>query len=335
MERVGIKVVALCPVKNEEWIIDNFIRTTKIWADHIIIADQNSDDKTVEICKRYDDVTVIRNDSKELDEHYRQSILIDEARKKFVGYKIIMVALDADELLSYDFAKSSEWKEFLGNAPPGSVLLARGVNIFPNQKEYWDGGLIPFAYVDDGRPHTGGKIHSFRLPIYPDTNKFLSESIKILHLQYIDWNRMLSKHRWYLVIEWLENNAENFIYTERVYSHMHCIPFWKKRKLKDNWVHGYYNLGIDIFKYHVPQSYPWDLILQNYFNRNGASSLHHLNIWQGKFEGLINQKYFFKIVYMWTSKTNFLYHNFKVFRILLKISDMLIFKIAKRFACLS
>ncbi|GAG56902.1 unnamed protein product, partial [marine sediment metagenome] len=47
------KIICLTPVKNEAWILDNFIKCASLWADHIIIADQDSTDDARKIAKKY------------------------------------------------------------------------------------------------------------------------------------------------------------------------------------------------------------------------------------------------------------------------------------------
>jgi len=35
-------LICMTPVRNEAWILHAFLKATSLWADHIIIADQNS-----------------------------------------------------------------------------------------------------------------------------------------------------------------------------------------------------------------------------------------------------------------------------------------------------
>ena len=40
--------ICVTPVRNEAWIIDRFLAAAKTWADHVIVADQQSSDGTLE-----------------------------------------------------------------------------------------------------------------------------------------------------------------------------------------------------------------------------------------------------------------------------------------------
>jgi len=77
------KIVVITPVKSKAWILDRFLATTSHFADHIIIADQDSTDGSQEICKRYPKVILIRNDSSEYSEARRQTLLLDIQHANF------------------------------------------------------------------------------------------------------------------------------------------------------------------------------------------------------------------------------------------------------------
>jgi GTP:adenosylcobinamide-phosphate guanylyltransferase len=75
-----MKIIIASPVKNEEWILPSTLKNFSSFADHIILADQKSTDKTREICARFEKVTVIDNPFKGYTNEIRW-MLLDEARK--------------------------------------------------------------------------------------------------------------------------------------------------------------------------------------------------------------------------------------------------------------
>ncbi|MDR3287618.1 MAG: glycosyltransferase family 2 protein, partial [Prevotellaceae bacterium] len=83
------KLICLTPVRNEAWILNAFLQATSLWADHIIIADQTSIDGSLDIASQYPKVTVVKNDSADLDENYRMNLMYAEARK-IEGEKIFI-----------------------------------------------------------------------------------------------------------------------------------------------------------------------------------------------------------------------------------------------------
>src|SRR3989304_9881587 len=110
------KIICLTPVKNEAWILDNFIKCASLWADHIIIADQDSTDDSRKIANKYSNVKLINNPYKgEYNEREVRQVLIEEARK-LKGPRVL-ISLDADEVLSPDFMNSGEWQKVIFSKP--------------------------------------------------------------------------------------------------------------------------------------------------------------------------------------------------------------------------
>lgn len=75
-------IFCLMPVKNEEWIIERSLSSASIWADKIIVSDQGSTDRTVEIARRFPKVTLLDNSKlEEFNEQEMRAPLFAEARK--------------------------------------------------------------------------------------------------------------------------------------------------------------------------------------------------------------------------------------------------------------
>src|SRR5690606_17382571 len=106
--------------------------------------------------------TLLRNDSLEFDEPYRQKLLINEARK-LPGKKKIFITLDADEFISFNFLDSKEW-DMIKSSNPGTVFTLPWVNVLDQFKCWIPFGRKKFIYVDDGSNHQGAVIHSERIP---------------------------------------------------------------------------------------------------------------------------------------------------------------------------
>src|SRR5579859_3700235 len=123
MNHQEAQIIVLTPVKNEDWILKEFLAATSRFADCIIVADQNSNDRSPFICKDFEKVVLIKNDSRDFNESERQKILIDKARALFPNNKRILLGLDADEIVAYDgLAKIQAW-ERIKSLPPGTTLF--------------------------------------------------------------------------------------------------------------------------------------------------------------------------------------------------------------------
>ena len=106
------KIICLTPVKNESWILDIFLKSTSLWADYIIIADQFSTDNSRDIVRKYSKAILVENNNSAYDEAYRQRLLINEARK--IEGKKLFITLDADEIFTPDLFLSNEWESICG-----------------------------------------------------------------------------------------------------------------------------------------------------------------------------------------------------------------------------
>src|SRR5262245_56122736 len=112
-------IVCITPIKNEAWILERFLTCASVWADHIILADQNATDGSREIAHRFPKVRLLDNSAKSYNELERQQMLLAEARR--IPGPRLLLALDADEFLTANFHTSPEW-ETIRNAPAGTVI---------------------------------------------------------------------------------------------------------------------------------------------------------------------------------------------------------------------
>src|SRR5262249_16995374 len=271
-------LICLTPTRNEAWIIKQFLAAAKNWADHIVVADQGSTDGTFEELKSTPSVQVIINDSLVFDEAYRQSILLDRARQ-FEG-KRILIGLDADEALSANCLESKEWKQ-IADAEPGTILRFRWVNILPGFKEVWiPPGYNAFGFVDDGSDFTGWRIHSPRVPQPENAPVIDLDEIVVLHFQYVAWERMIAKHRWYQAWEHLKHQQKGPLEIFREYNHM--FGSWDKSEihpLQPDWLAGYERAGID---FRSLQSEPvswWDREIVQMLQNHGTKGFRRIAIW--------------------------------------------------------
>lgn len=269
-------MICLTPVKNEAWILDRFLRCASLWADRIIVADQGSDDDSVAIARRFPKVTLIENNSPTYDEGARQRLLLEAARR--IPGQRILIALDADEMLTANWSNSSEWSAMRA-ASPGTVIRFQWVNLRPDLETCWLGPRhMPLGLVDDNSEHVGGLIHSNRLPVAPKAPSFELGEIKVLHYQYTDWPRMESKQRWYQCWEQLRQPRRPAqIY--RQYHFMHAIPATQVLPVRTEWFDDYRRQGIDLTSTCREGSDAWDRQVLQMIQEHGPATFRRINIW--------------------------------------------------------
>ena len=275
------RVICMTPVRNEEWIIERFIRAASLWADDIIVADQMSSDKTRDILKQYSKVRIIDNSNKEFNENERQKFLINEARK--IPGKKLLVALDADEFLTGNSFGSEEWDKMIC-AEPGTLFTMDWPCISPDFKRYWmtDGGSSNvFAFMDDGTPHKGSEMHSIRVPVPDNAVNIHFSQIKVMHFQYTDWERMKSKNLWYQYYERINNPSKSVFEIYRTYHHMDVDHNYKE--IPEKWLNEYDKNGINLRNNDdKDKHYWWDDEVENFRIKYGEEYFKHIDFQDNK-----------------------------------------------------
>jgi hypothetical protein len=279
-------LVCMTPTRNEAWVIKRFLAAAKLWASHIIVADQGSSDGTLEELRRTPGVDVVINDS-DFDEVHRQRLLINRARQ--VTGKRLLLALDADEALSANCRASAEW-EAVKQAQPGTLLRLRWVNVLPGFKQAW----IPpeptvFGFIDDGTEHGGKKIHNQRVPSPPNAPVIDLQDVVVLHFQYLSWERMVSKHRWYQAWEYATHRQKGPLEIFRQYNHMKGS--WDQnelRPLKPEWLEGYDRAGVEFRSLKSEPVTWWDKEVLRMLREHGPEHFRRLAIWDKDWNSLAN-----------------------------------------------
>lgn len=309
-------IVCLTPVKNEAWILDRFLQCTSLWADHIIIADQGSDDGSRKIAQSYEKVILVDNPSTTFNEPERQKILLEKARS--IPGRRLLIALDADEIITANFMNSLEWNTVL-NSPQGTVIRFQWVNLRPDLRSCWlPSNELALGFMDnDNCKHRGRKIHSFRIPI-PENAPIISlRDIKLLHYQYTDWERMKSKHRWYQCWERLNQPSRKAVDIYRQYHHMYAVDKTEIYPLPREWLLGYEKKGIDMTSIHRQNIYWWDKQVLEWLAKHGSEKFKRESIWDVDWSNLSNKvnpsgsqidfkdprSHFYKYFHHWLRKT--------------------------------
>jgi len=270
-------IICLTPVRNEAWILDRFLKAASLWADYIIIADQMSTDGSREIAKKYPKVILIDNSLEAFNEPERQKLLIKEARK--INGQKLLITLDADEIFTPNVIDSEEWKQVL-TAAPGTIFKFQWANILPDFNTYWQSDFFPWGYMDDGFEHNQNeKIHTSRIPIPHGVKSIEIKTIKVMHFQYSNWERMQSKHRWYECYERITFPEKRPINIFRMYHHMYALPKEKIEVLPTKWIADYLKLKIDVHNNNISTLYWWDEKVMDYFDQYGIEYFKKLSIW--------------------------------------------------------
>jgi glycosyltransferase involved in cell wall biosynthesis len=269
-------VICIVPVKNEAWILGNFLTCAQKWADHIIVGDHNSDDGSGGIAQAFGCQVVPLHDPS-YDESIRRRVLIEEARR--ISQRALIISIDADEMLSANWSKSTEWS-LMRRSPPGTSFHFNWLELLPCLGRCVVYGMTA-AFVDDGTDYAGLRMHSPRIPCLAGPQIPLND-IKLLHYIAIDTKRMLSKHNWYKCLELLEHGERAWDMSIKYQDTTHKTYDAPVIPVQSDWLAGYDWLNdyrTDVNGSARDNVYWWDEEVLKYFDRHGVDKFRRLNIW--------------------------------------------------------
>ncbi len=283
-------IIVLVPVKNEAWILRTFLECASLWADYIIVADQLSEDGSRELAAAFPKVTVIDNLCGEYNEVERQRLLIAAARR-FPAPRLL-IAIDADEIVSANILDSPQWKAAL-QQPPGTVLDFAKLELYGSKKQYFlhsvedKNNWIPFGYIDDGAEHEGSILHTCRIPEGPDSPRFRLNDLVVLHLTRFNILRAESRDRWYRCFERISFPEKNILTMHRLYDWYDRLKgTFHIRETRPDWFANYLEAGINLDISESETVFWWDWEVLRMFKEYDIAPFRYLDIWSVNWEAL-------------------------------------------------
>ncbi len=200
----------MMPVRNEDWVIEHSLACLSAFCDVILVSDQDSDDGSREICRRFPKVVLLESSQRLVCEQARWQ-LIDAARD-YEGSNLLWCT-DADELVSPALATQFVNAQ-LGNVEPGTIVECSYYHLWnrpdryrtegANYAPYWkEVGLRDDRRMDYSRVRRL-PLHEARVPIEGAVARVRAENLPVLHLQWLLAERNQMKQAWYRCREWLD-----------------------------------------------------------------------------------------------------------------------------------
>lgn len=283
-------LIVMTPVRNEAWVLHAYLKSTSMWADYIIIADQMSTDGSREIYPQYEKVIVIDNKNPNFNEAERQAILVAKAREIAAGRDCILFGLDADEIMPANWRETKDGEHIL-NSVPGDVFWFKWAQLAPDRIHYGDSDFYPWMFHDDGvEPHGNyvRNMHSMRIP-YPIEEKqmYYVKDFRVLHCGLLDIERIAAKNRFYQFVDW-EMNHRSPISLGRTYS-LHYKKNIQHNKLFELDIASI-AFPFDFWKQiEIGAKHTWfDDYVYERLNQYPITQLRQLDIWDNDFEHYYN-----------------------------------------------
>ncbi len=284
-----MKIIATIPVKNDSWFIEKSILSLAEWADHVFVADENSDDGSHDIYDRLGylkNVTFIRNRPKfSFNTPDLRNYQLDLARS-FDGNNIVF-ELHADEVMSAEILQEKNRNKILDSGIPRNAIMMPWItmwdkpNLYRNDASLWSNNACWFGFCDDRQAKFEGPIfHGPRVPESFLRNKVYIESLSVMHYQFINKGNELSKQALYQVYERNHFPNKSTEHINKIYS----IAFDTKNinldpidsKHIDPWL----KKGIKLLDEYPDTTLNWrdKEVLRN-FKKNGSNFYKNINIW--------------------------------------------------------
>jgi hypothetical protein len=273
------------PTKNEDWIIKQTISSASEFVDNIIVSDQSSTDKTIEILEAFKKVEIISNKRSDHSNIVRWELL-EESRKKF-GYKNLVLNLDADEFLpQYLFLRN---KKKIVNQQLGTIFsspwvqLWRSINQYRNDNSVWNPkkNKKSYMFLDDGKVGYEKNFtindHTSRVPTL-NTKQTIELKMPLIHLQFANWERSQMKQVWYMCKELISGISSEEI--NQKYVHSMNEEGIKYSKSKSKWFVDKSNF--ENIQTQNPKSLWYFKEIELMFLKYGVQYFQELNIWENK-----------------------------------------------------
>jgi len=277
-------IIVLTPVKNEEWILDRFLEVTTRFADFVIIADQQSEDRTREIAEGFSKVWLIENREEDLDERSRSQMMISEARRLVGGPKILL-ALDADEMLAANALATEEWRD-LQTLQPGTVLGLEKVTLYGGFQRCirYRSTFAPLGYVDDGAEFEGKRIHGPRVPVPDGAPVKRLEEVKVIHYALFNLEAQRAKERMYSVLERDGGNAPLYMRRHRYSRKRDFRNEGPIEPVREEWFEGWEKVGIGMRTVAKEWPYWHDFEVLRRFRANGCRRYWLDDVWDADWD---------------------------------------------------
>jgi glycosyltransferase involved in cell wall biosynthesis len=284
-----MKIISLMPVKNEAWIIGRTLSALATFCDHIIVADQGSTDGTLQILESFSpQVTIIENPDMTYSNRIRW-ILLEEARN-FEGDNFILLA-DADEIPTANIM-TVEVLDTVTNLTPGTAIEIPWIQLWRHplwwrdDDSLWSKRWIYVGFRDDRAVKYESVVNiNDHKPRIPECRQILrSDNIKLLHYQFVLFDRKRSKECWYRAGEavalGLDKAADiNYYYrVARDERQVHLSP------IDPEWVAGWRELGIDLEHFEEEPLYWYDVEVLRWFKEKGPAYFAPLDLWDVDWE---------------------------------------------------
>lgn len=284
-----MKIIALTHVKNDAWCVGKAIEHLRVWADEVIVADECSNDGSVEIYQRFRDcpnVHIVENRPKfNFNTPDLRNYMLSLARE-FDGNNLIF-EIHADEIMSAEILRPEIRDRLLACLRPRSAIMMPWTTLWRHPLEYradksiWSRTWSWFGYWDDrSAKFEGAYFHGSRIPEKYLANRVDIDFLQVLHYQFVNVGYERSKQALYHIYERNHFPDENIEYINKKYAIAFDERNLKVARLDPRHVVPWIEMGIALDEEFPEHVFNWrDVEILRNLHRHGIDRYRELNIW--------------------------------------------------------
>jgi glycosyltransferase involved in cell wall biosynthesis len=276
-----VKIVALIPFRNEDWILETCLGSLRPWVDEIIGCDDRSTDRSAAIFEQYSGIVIPSGTSvgTHWDVFRIRQLLLEEGRNKGGTH---FVCLDADEAITLH--RIGTLKSLIAQMRPGQKLLLQWLALWKDSHKYrddrsvWSNNFKDFIFCDDGLARQDetflaeGRTPGRNSP--QECVKVAPTDAAVLHFQFVPWRRFQMKQAWYRCLELIEKPHSSEVINAK-YKITLDDPAAQCREIPPEWLSG---LRIPHGLENLSASWHLDALMA-LFAHHGVEFFEPLEIW--------------------------------------------------------
>lgn len=290
------KLVALMPVRNEDWCLGWTLRALLMWVDEVVVLNHASTDCTAQIISEVRTehptrVTQLLDVNPTWTEMAHRQQMLDVARVRLGATRIVMV--DADEVLTGNLLPTV--RQMILDTPRNSIFelpwiaMRGGLNQYHHRRGPWAGRKVSVAFEDLPGYHWTARAgydfhhrHPMGAPYKPHWTVQRACQGGLMHLQFVSDARLRAKQALYKMLEvtrWPGRSSVdeiNKLYNLAVYGAE--LPTTRPHDLAQSpaeWLAPYEAL----LRYYKPDAEAWQAQeVRRLWNEHGAETFSGLDL---------------------------------------------------------